>query len=126
MLYYQSDGTVQLSKFKMADEEVELKTSVDTSESQPEIRHIEAENKGTEKAKDKGEVEEADNNQSGKGKVDDCAGAINDLGVGDAEGMAQVCNDETRFYSSNSEPSWNMEEGRYKKYISQGYWEINN
>ena len=70
------------------------KTSVDTSESQPEIQHMKAENKRTEKAKDKEEVEEAHNNQFSKGKVDDCAGAINDHAVGNVEGMVQVCNDE--------------------------------
>ena len=88
--------TVLLSKFKMADEDVELKTSVDTSDRQPEIQHIEAENKETEKAKDKGEVDKADNNQSSKGKVDDCACAINDLAVGNAEGVAQVCNETSK------------------------------
>ena len=72
----------------------EPKTSVDTLESQPEIQHMEAENEGTKKAKDKEEVEEADNNQSCKGKVFECTGAINDHAVGDAEGVVQVCNDE--------------------------------
>ena len=43
----------------------------------------------------KEEVEKADNNQSSKGKVDDCVGAINDHAVGDAEGVVQVCNEET-------------------------------
>ena len=62
----------------------EPKTPVDTSNTQPEIQHIEAGNKGIDKATDKEEIEEADNNQSSKGKVEDCAGAINDHAVGDA------------------------------------------
>ena len=68
---------------------------MDTSNTQPEIQHIEAGNKGIDKATDKEEIEEADNNQSSKGKVEDCAGAIDDHAVGDAEGVSQDCNDET-------------------------------
>ena len=78
------------------DDRHEPKTLVNTSESQPETQHIEAENEGTEKATDKEEVEEGDNNQSSKGKVDDCAGAINDHAVGDAECVVQVCNETNK------------------------------